>query len=346
MAPILQALDTPDLEFASPARIHSIPKPAMRADKPNLIEAPELALRACSVEEHCTALRKLGRLSFWWYQSRTGTMGNFSLPFRDSRGNWWYQARAGFCWPVDCFRPVAPEDARPTLLRSYIGSQHIVESEEAANSHLVINSLTDLSAYDETCINAKRRNAIRKGLRCCRLEVLTEFDRATFDQCRAAWASLTQRTGWKHALDQAEFDATWRDLLHVPGVTIIVGRDVQSGEVAGFLMVKIIGDTGYVDTIASRTEMLNLNVNDAVMYAFLMNAKRLSGVDKAHYAIRSYVASLEEFKRGLGFTPVRFPAALHLRKPAELGLKWFFSAWHQRLAGKFHDETVEERQSA
>lgn len=308
------------------------------AQQTQTIEAPVLPVRACPVAEHCEALRAGGRLPFWWYLGRHRILGNFSIPFQDERGNWWYQVKPGLCWAADCFAPLAPGQARLPFAKSYLGYQHVVPSEAQADSHLVINAITDLATYSEKAIDAKRRNAIRKGLRSCALEVLTNYDEPTFEQCRLAWKELTERTGWKHALHREEFHATWRELIHYPGTSIIVGRELQSGQVAGFLVTKIIGDTAYVDTIASRTDFLKYNVNDAVMFAFLMNARRLPGVAKAHYAIRSYVETLENFKRGLGFQPVPFPARTVLRGPTRLVLKRWFPDKYRRMYGLFDTE--------
>lgn len=310
--------------------------------KTQAIETPELPLNACSVTEHCEALQEIGRLPFWWYLGRSRLFGNFSVPFRDEYGNWWYQVKPGLCWAADCFAPVTPQKARPALGKSFMGMQHVVPSEEQANSHLVINAITDVASYSEKSVNAKRRNAVRKGLRNCTLEILAEFDNETFNQCRLAWKDLTERTGWKHALERDEFDRSWRDLMQCPGVSIIVGREAKSGQVAGFLAVKIIGDTAYVDTIASRTEFLSTNVNDAVMYAFLTNAQRLPGVTKAHYAIRSYAETLEKFKRGLGFVPVPFPARTFLRGPTTFLLKRCFPSKYRRMFGLFEDSVCED----
>jgi hypothetical protein len=302
------------------------------------IEAPRLDLRHCSVRDHCAALREHGDLSFWWYLGKSRLLGNFSLPFPDADGNWWYQVKPGLCWAVDCFAPLDPGQVRLPLRRSLLGYQHVTASEEQANSHLVINAILDLNSYGARSINAKRRNAIRKGYRSCTFEVLAEYEPETFAQCRRAWNELTARTGWKHAADADSFDGSWRRLLGCPGVTIIVGRDRESGEVAGFLVTKTIGDTAYVDTIASRTELLGTNVNDGIMYAFLMNAKRLPGVGKAHYAIRSYVEQLEKFKTGLGFTPVPFPAHTHLRGLTAPVLKRCFPDKYHRMIGRFDED--------
>jgi hypothetical protein len=305
------------------------------ADKAPDIEVPRLDLQACSVEEHCRALLDIKRLAFWWYQGRSSLFGNFSLPFQDGAGHWWYQVKPGFCWPADCFRPMDPSRARPPFARTFLGWQHVVADEAAASSRLTVNAILDLAVYGARAIDAKRRNAVRKGLKICRLEVLKSLDADTLEGCLGAWNDLTSRTGWKGKAERGAFRETWGLLLGVPGVSIIVGRDAETGVVAGFLMVKIIGDTAYVDTIASRTDYLRTNVNDAVMYAFLVNAARLEGVSKGHYAIKSNVVNLERFKTGLGFVPHPFPAVTHLRPGVGPLLRLVFPDKYNRMMGRF-----------
>lgn len=310
------------------------------------IECPELALRACSVDEHCRALQRIRRLAFWWYLGREGVWGNHSIPFRDACDNWWYQVKPGLCWTADCFAPIEPGRARPSVLKSYLGFQHVVPDEVHSNSHLVINAIGDLSTYSDKSVDAKRRNSIRKGFRSCELTVVERFDGEVFDQCRAAWQELTERTGWKHAVEKVEFDETWRALLDCPGVTILIGRASDAGEVAGFLVTKMIGQTAYVDTIASRTQFLKYNVNDALMYAFLMNARRLGTIRNAHYAIRSYVETLEKFKLGLGFVATPFPTRTVLRGPTAFVLKRCYPGAYRRMLGLFDEPPPTEAQPA
>ena len=305
------------------------------AKGPGEIEAPDLALGHCSVEEHAEALIRLERLPLWWYQGTSRMFGNFSLPFQDRNGNWWYPVKPGLCWAVDCFRPIDPSSASARYGKTFMGYQHVVASEEQANSHLVINAILDLGAYGGESVNAKRRNAIRKGFKACDLCLLDVSDTESLAGCREAWNDLTSRTGWKHAADEESFRESWKLLLTCPGVSVIVGREKESGQVAGFVVTKIIGDTAYVDTIASRSDMLKSNVNDAVMYAFLINAAKLPGVTKAHYAIRSTVTKLEKFKTGLGFEPHAFPAVTKLRPGVGCLLKTCFRAKYNRMVGVF-----------
>jgi hypothetical protein len=298
------------------------------------IDVPALPLRHCSVDEHVEALRRAGGLPFWWYQGASRLLGNYSVPFRDAAGNWWYQVKPGLCWPVEAFRPIEPSAARPRLSGSFLGFQHVVGEGTPGNSHLVINAILDLPGYSVKSVDAKRRNAVRKGLRSCRLAVLDSLDAGDLKGCLAAWNDLSSRTGWKHCLEKAAFVESWRKLADCPGVSIIVGREAETGEIAGFLVVKILADTAYVDTIASRTEMMNTNVNDAVMFSFVTNAARLPGVTKAHYAIKSRVATLERFKTGLGFVPNPFPARTVLRPGVRAVLKLLFRDKYDRMIGK------------
>lgn len=298
------------------------------------IEVPALRLKACSVDEHARALVEIGRLPFWWYQGTSRIFGNFSLPFRDARGRWWYQVKPGLCWAVDCFQPVPPEEVCMPPLKACLGFQHVVGDEKDANSRLVINAILDLPSYGPESLLAKRRNVIRKGIQNLDLSALASGDDATVEGCRRAWNDLSARTGWKHTLGERDFHRSWELLLACPGVSVIVARDRGSGEVAGFLITKIIGDTAYVDTMASRSDLLSLHINDATMFTFLMTSRALPGVTKAHCAIKSYVEPLEKFKTGLGFQPHPFPVHTRLRAGLAGAMKVFFPKQYNRMTGK------------
>lgn len=303
-----------------------------------IIEVPELALNACSVEEHCKALIELRRLSFWWYQGTSRIFGNFSLPFMDKKGNWWYQAKPGLCWPVDALKLIEPANACPPFKKAYFGYQHLVADESEANSRLIFNVISDFENYGIEKLKGKRRNKIRNGLKNCSLDLLETYIKETFDECRLAWNDLSARTGWKHAAKEKVFGEEWHMLLDCPGVSIIVARERKTGKVAGFMITKIIGDTAYSDTIAARSDMLHTKVNDALRYSFLANAKKLPGVKKAYSAIKSTLKGLELFKSELGYEPYPFPARTELRVGLKTVLKLFFPAQYNRMTGRFVDE--------
>lgn len=304
------------------------------------IEAPELPLRRSSIDEHCRALRATRDLPYWFHTGISRLFGNFSLPAQDDDGRWWYSPRPGLAWLVDCYATIPRGSARPPLAGSFLAYQHVVPDAGQANSQLVINTVLDVPTYGPASIPAKRRSSVRKSFKQCAVELLTGRDEQAFEQCRQAWNDLTQRTGWRHAVGRREFHETLARMMELPGVSVLVGRDRESGQVAGFNMVKIIGDTAYVDTIAARTDMLRLGVNEALIYTFVASAARLPGVRRAHYAIRSYVSALEFFKQSMGFTPVPFPAYTHFRGPTGLVLRTCLPAKYRRMIGAFDESAA------
>jgi hypothetical protein len=199
----------------------------------------------------------------------------------------------------------------------------------------VINTVWSLEDYKTEHIESKRRTKIRAGLKCCELSVLSRFDKETVDGCRAAWEDLTARTGWRGAVPEAWFDESWRMLLDAPGVSAIVARDRASGRVAGFHLTKIVGDTAYGDAVASHSALFQSRVNDAMIYGFLVSARRLPGVRRAHYAIKSYVASLERFKTSMGFEAKVFPAWTAFRPLVGSLVRWVRPAGYRRMVGDF-----------
>lgn len=323
-------------------------EPAMQADSTGI-----LPLKHCSVDEHCRALLRLRELPFWWHLGIHRVFGNYSLPFIGYYGNWWYQVKPGLAWTADCFLRLPRSGARPPFTWCVLGYQHMVPDGEKSNSSLVINTIENLPDYGDARLDAERRKGIRRALKKCTVEVAVRWDRETLTGCLAAWNDLTARVAWRRPYSYPEFERSFRAVLDCPGADVIVGRDAQSGEVAGFLITKVMGDTAYVDTIASRTALRHLRVSEAMEYSFLRSAAKIPGVVRAHGSIRSYQAALEQFKQGLGFVPIEYPTYTRLRGPTALVLKALFPSKYRRMMGQFDEapgnpaiETSESEHSA
>lgn len=299
--------------------------------KPQPIDVPELGLRHSTVDEHCEALSRTKKAWFWWYMGMTPVPWNFSVPFQDDYGRWWYQVKPGLCWPADFLDTVREERNTIPLLKRFIGYQHVAPA-HLANSRLIINAIEDISSFGPESVPDKRRN-IRTGFNSCSLEVTDRPDARVYAECSELWRDFVGRTAWKKAVDAEYVSRTWGYMLETPGVSIILGRDKESGRVAGFLITKIIGDTAYVDTIASSTALMKTKVNDALVYAFVKNAQRLSQVKKAYYTIVSYKATLEKFKQSHGFRPIPYPASTSLMPPAAALIKFLKSDSYNRMVG-------------
>ncbi len=295
------------------------------------IPSPILPLRHATVLEYCTSVRKSRRSSYWWYFFDNAVM-RLSRPFQVHDGSWWYQVKPGFCWPADILFPRTERVHGFPYRKSFIGYQYRVEG-PIKNSEQVINTIDDLSGYGAGCMDAKRRNAIRKGLRECVIGPLNTIDALVVKECHAIWSDFTGRTGWKHPVSKKYIENSWSELLDLAGTTLLWGRERSTGKAAGFIIAKLIGDTAFVDTIASRTDMLHTNINDALMYSFLVSAQNIPGIKKAHYALRSYDTYLEDFKKSIGFRPTLYPLFTHLRTGISLLVKTLFPSQFQRLTG-------------
>jgi hypothetical protein len=302
------------------------------------IEAPDIQLNHCSVKEHCTALHRLQRLPFWWYQQTSRLYGNPFIPFQDLNGIWWYQVKPGFCWPVDLYAAIDPSRTCPSWSRSFIGYQFLAPDSAQANCSLVVNTLQNLPEYGPARLSKDRRKKIRKGLKLCQIEILTKPEDLVFEACRAIWADLSRRTGWKRPLARSIFHNQWRLLLQCPGTTILLARDAETGQIVGFYIVKVIGDTAYGDTISVPTDKLTLNVNDALRYSFLINAGKIPGIRRACAAIRSTLSGLETFKSSIGFTAEPYPAHLVLRPGVTVLMKTLFRKQYDRMTGVFENQ--------
>ena len=114
----------------------------------------------------------------------------------------------------------------------------------------------------------------------------------------------------------------------------MLALDKKTNEVAGFLITKAHGNTAYVDTIASNSGLLKSNPNDVLMYTFIRNAQQIPNVDKVHYAIKSDVAPLENFKTSLGFEHYQYPANLCTRPGMLTLLRVFRQQTYKRLTGQ------------
>ncbi|HEY3347131.1 MAG TPA: hypothetical protein VGK71_05865 [Nitrospirota bacterium] len=301
-------------------------------NSPQDIEVPLLKLRNASTDEHCEGLRYIKKSFFWWYMGMGGISWNYSVPFKDQSGKWWYQLKPGLCWPVEVLSPDHSGEEIP-LPRKWLGYQHITHDESTSNSRMMINVIEDLPAFGPASITDKRRN-IRAGAKNCALELLERKNLKAAWECLEVWKNCNQRTGWKKRVDSRYFLKSWDMLFETPGVSVILGREAESGKAAGFLITKLVGDTAYVDTIASCTDLLNTRVNDLLMHSFLRSAQAQPEIKKAHYSLVSYIETLEKFKRSHGFRPVSYPAFTFLMPAVAQLIKYYNLQSYNRMMGK------------
>ncbi|MBK8916198.1 MAG: hypothetical protein IPM64_16655 [Phycisphaerales bacterium] len=310
-------------------------EPETRGDRRTSADAapPEgfapIALARCDEDAYARSASQLRHGELWWYVGGLVRRGT-TRPFRDSSGRWWYAIKPGFIWPVNFFASLPP-DAASLGWRPILGAQWPVEPQHA-NSRVWMNVARDIGGYGLSRVDSDKRRAVRKGLRGLSILPCDPADAQVAAEAREVWNSHVQRTGWNRPYEPAEFTASWSELARMPGTTVLAARDRATGTLCAWLIVRAIDDVAYMDTLASHTERLEHRPNDAIVFAAVASAAA-AGVRHAHYSLRSSIASLEAFKRSLGFEPTAFPTRLRLRWAVRRVLAWKKPHLLRRLEG-------------
>lgn len=306
----------------------------MSAPPPAAESFPVVPLRRATETEYCAYAARTRHNEVWWYFNGLAPYRGYSRPFADSRGRFWFEVKRGFVWPVNFFDTVEYVAWHPNLSLKLLGAQWPV-AEQQANSRVWMNVIHDLRGYDIQRVDADKRRAVRKGIKNLDLVMLDPGDAQVAAAARDVWNSHVQRTGWNTPETPESFAASWRELRDWPGTTVIGARDRASGQLCSWTIVRVIDDVAYVDTLASHTERLANRPNDAIVFTAVYSAAQ-GGARRAHYSLRSRIASLEAFKASMGFEPFAFPARLSLRFPVGLGLQLFANRTYRRLLGDPH----------
>ena len=304
----------------------------MRAapEEPDVRHVP---LRQATEEAYCRCALRARRNEFWWYFNGLAPYRGYSRPFPDRRGHWWYCVKPGLAWPVNFFE--VNGTAAAALPRfALLGAQWPVADPAAANSHMVMNVITDLSTYGLEAVDQDKRRAVRKGCRNLTIAAADAADAALAGEACEVWNDHVERTGWNTKMGRKQFVATWAELADWPGTTVLAATDpAEPGRLCAWLIVRFIDSAVYVDTIASHTRRRQSRPNDALLFTCLVSAKR-QAARWAYYSLAGSVASLERFKQSLGFRPRRFPAALRLRWPLGPILRRLSPGNYRRLLGE------------
>lgn len=93
-------------------------------------------------------------------------------------GIWWDQIYPGYARPAFKFQAVAPMSARPSRLKSFLGYGHCVPDIRMANHTLDYMVLEGdlLRGFGLDRLDSKKRNQVRKGLKCCEVKELDQLE--------------------------------------------------------------------------------------------------------------------------------------------------------------------------
>lgn len=306
-------------------------------------QPPALSLATATDDEYCNSILR-HKAEMWWFQTGLAPYRGYSTPFRDAAGRWWWRGQIQFGWPLDLFTPFSSAPRLP-FGKCGLGRQYPVPRERA-NSLAHFNVIHDLTDFGIERVAAKKRRAVRKGLRGLELTTLCD-DPAVREEVREVWNSHVTRTSWNKTFDESAFAEQWRALMDMPGTTIVGGRDRSTGALCAWVLGRIVGETVWVDTLASHSDRLDHRPNDTVIFALLVGASRL-GVKKANYFLRSAIEPLESFKQSLGFVSDGIPARLEVNPAAKVVLKLARKEKWRRIEGDINrdgEESASARKS-
>lgn len=221
-----------------------------------------------------------------------------------SDGAWWKQIKKGFWWLLD-FITFVEDNRKPPKMR-YWGFQYLNKSNKT-NSILRYMFIADLQKYTLQNIESKARTKTRQSMQCLEIKKISKFNEHEGIQASKCWNELVGRTGWRRTFNKNDFQMYWKNLLFLPGHTVIGAY--YEGKLIGWI-VGISFDNGncYMTRYASLNEYFKFRVNNCLNFTFLMSAKN-SGLKTANAGIFiPQKPSLDNFKEDMGLKLTSFPA--------------------------------------
>ncbi len=250
----------------------------------------------------------------------------------------WWRERAPFYWrPVLELKPVEPGSSGPAFWQGVGGYAHTVPPECADRAnHQMVQMLYEREGealFSLESISGKKRNQVRKGLRCCevrRLETIEEH----FEDLREINISARRRTGvgrpeTYYTEREREWKARMRALFKLEGRSwwgAFVDRHL-----VGYYYCYAVEETLIIDTAKVHSDALPLNATDALLFTLMedaLNRENCSRIDYGGWTPDD--STLTEFKSKYGFVARRFPAYRWFSLPgrAVRGLR----EWRRRSA--------------
>ena len=300
------------------------------------LQLPLFSLPVTDAQEYCSSVLAIKDMETWWFlQIGRPWYRGYSRPFEDYEGRWWWRGKPQFSYPLDLITPLDLPPRMP-FGRSLLGWQCPV-SADFANSSLHFNIVQNLADYGLQSVRASKRRAIRKGLKRLEVSLVDPMDLSITDEACAVWNSHVRRTSWNVQCELAVFRTWWQPLVDMPGTVILGVHDKDTGQLCAWLIARIIDHTVFLDTLASRTDMLHHRPNDTLVFVLLSNAGRLGQVRYGNFFRRSLNTTIEKFKQSMGFETSGVPARVHLNNMTKIIPTILRPASWERLRGDWHE---------
>lgn len=189
-------------------------------------------------------------------------------------GVFWEQTYPLYCKPVFEFRVIKPQSAKPGLRHSVLGYSHQVSDPSMGNRSLSFMVLEEgeIEGYDMSRLNAKKRNQIRKGMKHCEVQRITEVE-PLLEAMREMNISQAKRQGRidvppEYYIEKAD---EWRKEIRAT----FAHTGYQwwgafcGNELAAYMAILKVEGVVFIQVVKSHTAYLNQCPTDALYYVVL-----------------------------------------------------------------------------
>lgn len=226
-------------------------------------------------------------------------------------GVFWETTRWGYCKPAIPFQEVQPKIKRPARLKTLLGYSHRINDSKFASGHLhaLIMPKTRISTWSlENSVDAKRRNAIRKGLRINQVSRIENIDPFREDMTAIAISTaIRNKRGLQPDYYRDQNDQWWQSMIRVSTYSELWATFYE-GRMIAYLSVQVAGRLAVIDGAKSMTEHLNVCPNDALVYSFVDSCRERTEIQEIWYGHWSEdKPTLNDFKLSFGFERQSIP---------------------------------------
>jgi hypothetical protein len=232
----------------------------------------------------------------------------YDIHFHD--GVWWQKKAPFFYQPVHFFQKLVPGEAKPKLLKSFLGYSHLVNNNRYANKkyQAMILSATKLRQFSLECLPQKRRTKVRKGFRLLEVGRINDL-KDVIDDIKDICISMSKRT--HHGFSPQYYVDNYKKwksfMLKEFGLP---NREwwgaFYKDQLVAYTYSFLIEKTMYGSVLKSHTDYLNMCPNDALEFTLIEHCKNLKYCTEINVGDVS-IQSIDKFKESFGYERVYLP---------------------------------------
>jgi hypothetical protein len=237
------------------------------------------------------------------------------------KGVWWKSAKPFFCRTLFTLTEVDHHSSWPHPLSAPLGFLHIARTDSPSNGSYPVMLRERIPDYSLAQLSKDRRYFVRHSLTNFDIRIASRTD--LLRNGYKVYAEWSNRVQWGLRNSKPERFETWIARAFRTKHTVLAAY--RGTEMAAFALVRVVGRTAVLQTVASHGAYLRYFPNDGLYHAFLC-ISRQTGVDRALFGAPSTKHSQNEFKLHYG-SMKRFPCYVWINPL----LRPIWERWRYRL---------------